>query len=106
MATAQKTIDATDETRTAPRTSVELEAQLRYGANGRIIGEVHDLSLTGFRFVASAYLPIGARVFLRVGGFRGIAATVVHGRDQTYGCAVERPLYPPTFRALSGALTR
>ena len=58
---------------------------------------VQDLSTTGFRAEWLYRLPVGSRVWLKLGELEALAAIVAWNRNFEIGCRFEHPLHPAVF---------
>lgn len=83
--------------RTAERKPVRLAAVVRRNSSTRYPVDILDLSVSGFRFLAVASVPVGTRVWLAIPGMAGLEATVTWERGGQFGCAFDRPLNTYVF---------
>lgn len=91
-----------NDTRSAERYAVELDATVRNATARPYDVVIEDLSATGFRMVGGPYMDIGAPVSI---GFAGIGvqpALVTRIHEDSYGCEFTKPL---SVADLSAALT-
>jgi PilZ domain len=85
------------EARRAERLSVNIKASLRKQGTTKFDVEMHDLSMTGFRFETAFTLPEGTSIWLTIPGLGGLEAKIAWRRDFLYGASFVNPLYPAVF---------
>lgn len=83
--------------RTAERRPVGIRAQLREMGGGKLMVDVQDLSITGFRIDNIYTIGAGATVFLTIPSFSAWEAVVVWTQKSGYGCQFVQPLHPAVF---------
>jgi PilZ domain len=75
------------EDRCAPRTEVQINAQLRPSGSRAFAVVVKDISTSGFACDAVTTMRPGARCWLTIPGLEGLQAEVIRNDGITLGCA-------------------
>lgn len=85
---------AAQEDRSAPRTKLNIPAQLRPSGSRSFQTTVHDLSLSGFSATAISRLHPGTICWLTLPGLESLQAEVIWWEDNKCGCAFANLLSP------------
>lgn len=76
---------------------VGIRATLREEGGFKLVVDIEDLSVTGFRVQSIYAMRVGARVFVTIPTFAPLEAEITWREGTHYGCRFARPLYPAVF---------